>query len=155
MAFENAVKSMMGKPKAPSVKKSGKLPDERKGTEKPTPAGKVGGEHGDGAGDAMSVEKSGEGYKTSDGQEHGHLGAALMHVASHHEPGGKHLHMHHDGYSIKSHGVHEGGEHDGPHEHGSAEEAGAHAASFMGDGMGEDSGNAEVGDEPTHSMSGF
>lgn len=152
MAFDGPMK-MMGKPKAPMAKKA--LPDTRKGKEKETPAGKTEGEHGDGAGDAMSVEKSGEGYKTSDGQEHGHLGAALMHVAHHHEPEGKHMHMHHDGYSIKSHGVHESGEHDGPHEHGSAEEAGAHAASFMGDGMGEDSGNEEVGNEPTHSMSGF
>jgi hypothetical protein len=150
MAFDAAMKSMGGKMKP----KSAKSPDEHMGKEKPEPKGKTEGEE---SGGGMSIDKSEGGYKTSDGQEHGHLGAALMHVANHHEPGGKHLHMHHDGMGITSHGVHEGGEHDGPHEHSSPEEAGQHAASFLADqsvGGGDEMTGGQQ-QAPQHSMSGF
>ena len=154
MAFDAAMKSMGGKMKP----KSAKAPDEDKGKKKPAePKGSVGGEHEEPSGGGMSIDKSEGGYKTSDGQEHGHLGAALMHVANHHEPGGKHLHMHHDGMGVTSHGVREGGEHDGPNEHGSPEEAGQHAASFLAD-QAVGGGDEMVGGQqqaPQHSMSGF
>lgn len=152
MAFDAAMKSMGGKMKP----KSAKSPDEHKGSDKPEPKGKTEGEE---SGGGMSIDKSEGGYKTSDGQEHGHLGAALMHVANHHEPGGKHLHVHHDGMGITSHGIHESGKHDGPHEHGSPEEAGQHAASFLADqavGGGDEMVGGQGGQQaPQHSMSGF
>jgi hypothetical protein len=132
MAFEQAMKSM-GKSKL----KPSKAPDERKGSEKPTPAGKTGGEGGDGPGDAMSPI-------------HEHL--QKMHEMT----GNAHSHIeHHMGGGHTSHHISEHGEMSGPHEHANMQDLHGHMDQMMGDGMGAASGDAEVGNEPVHSMSGF
>lgn len=68
-----------------------------------------------------------------DGQtvEHPHLGHALMHLANHHEPESKHMHIQHDGFSATSHGVHEDGQHEGPHDHENIEELKNHLGKFF------------------------
>lgn len=138
MAFKQAM-AMMGS--------KGKMPDAVKGKDKQMPHGKVEGEDGDGAGDAMSLHSNGDGsYKTSDGEHHEHLGKALMHMAHHHEPHGKHMHVHHDGFSIKTHGIHESGEHDGPQEHEDVESAKSHVGHFLG-GENESTPESDGGEE--------
>jgi hypothetical protein len=138
MAFSEAMKSMGG-PKAP------KTPSVGKPKPKKEPKAEGGGEQHEGGSDSMSVEKGGEdgSYHTSDGQQHPHLGAALMHVAHHHEPGGKHMHVHSDGYSLRSHGVHEGGEHDGPHDHQNLDELKQHMDQFLGEEQQEGDGQEQ------------
>jgi hypothetical protein len=135
MAFDAAMKSMGGKMKP----KSAKLPDETKGKEKAKPAGEVGGEHGDGPGDAHS-------------EIHAHL------QSMHEKTGNAHSHIEHhfDGHHT-SHHISEHGEVSGPHEHANTEELKGHMDQMLGGGgmEGEDSGNAEVGNEPAHTLSGF
>lgn len=127
MAFGKAM-GMMGKSKL-------------KPEEKPEPKGKVGGEAGDGPGDAKSDAKS---------PIHEHL--AKMHEMT----GNAHSHVeHHIGGGHTSHHISEHGEMSGPHEHGSTDEVKQGMDQMMGDGMEPASGNAEVGNEPVHSMSGF
>jgi hypothetical protein len=137
MAFEGAMKSM-GKPKAPSVKKPA-MKDETMGKDKPEPAGKMGGEAGDGPGDAQS-------------SIHEHLGK--MHEMT----GNAHSHIEHhfDGHHT-SHHISEHGEMSGPHEHANTEELKGHMDQMMGGGdMGQqDAGNAQVGNDPQHAMAGF
>ncbi len=142
MAFGEAMKMMGGKSK-PQVG--------MKGSEKPVEKGEVKGEEGEeGGGDALSLHSNGDGtYHTEGGggqEEHPTLGHALMHMAHHNEPEGKHMHIHHDGLSVKSHGIHESGEHDGPHEHDDLEGAKDHMDQMMGDGGDED------GDEDEEEM---
>lgn len=116
----------------------GKLPKPGTGKAKPTPKGSVevhGGEPESEDG-AITLHHNGDGtYKTKheDGTEndHPHLGHALMHMAHHHEPDGKHVHVHHDGMSMTSHGIHETGEHDGPHDHENIEELKSHLGKFF------------------------
>jgi hypothetical protein len=139
MAFDGAMKAMGQKPKTPSVKKPSKAPDESKGKQKPTPTGKTEGEHGDGPGDAQSPI-------------HEHL--SKMHEMT----GNAHSHIEHhfDGHHT-SHHISEHGEMSGPHEHPNTEALKGHMDQMLGgDQMGQqDSGNAMVGNEPQHSMSGF
>jgi hypothetical protein len=85
-------------------------------------------DHGDGT---YTSECGGE------SMDHTHIGHALMHIASHHEPDGIHHHVHSDGMSITDHHVRDGAEVEGPHEHGSPEEAGEHLASVLSGGDGE------------------
>lgn len=106
---------------------------------------KSAGENESGGEDGMAIHKDGNGYKTSDGQSHSHLGAALMHVAHHHEPDAKHAHVSHDGFSATSHGVHEDGQHDGPHDHENIEELKNHLGKFFN----------EEEDEGTHDDGGY
>lgn len=155
MAFSNAMKKMGGKPKPKA--KDRPMPDEEQGAPKPAEDGHTDGEQNDGG--SMAVEKDGDGYKTSDGQQHSHLGGALMHVASHHEPMGKHVHVHSRDMGSVSHGSDESGQIHGPIEHGNPEEAGSHVASFLADqsvGGGDPMvGHGAPAAPPQHKMSGF
>jgi hypothetical protein len=146
MAFGKAMAMMGGKPKGGDMSVKGK--------EKPTEHGTVEGEHE--PHETQTLHQSGDGgYSTGDGEQHEHLGAALMHMAHKAEPDHKHMHIKHDGLSIHSHGVHESGEHHGPHEHGSTEELKDHVGSFF-DG-GEESEDGEDGHEEAEepSMGGY
>lgn len=106
-------------------------------THKPEGAMKPPGSSEEG-GDHTELHDHGDGsyHSVIDGEhtEHPSLGHALMHIATHHEPDGTHMHMHSDGMGIHSHHVKDGGEVEGPHELESPEEAGSHAAEVMGDG---------------------
>jgi hypothetical protein len=114
-----------------------------KGEEKPAEKGEVEGEDGEGGGGESTIRANGDGsFKTSGAggeQDHPTLGHALMHVAHEHEPESKHMHISHDGLSMKSHGISESGEHDGPHDHDDVEGVKNHVDSMMG--------NSEDGDE--------
>jgi hypothetical protein len=133
MAFGKAMAMMGGKSK-PQV--GGAM----KGEEKPAEKGEVEGEHEDG-GEAMSLHSHGDGtfHTEPGGEEHPTLGHALMHMAHSNEPESKHMHISHDGLSLKSHGINEAGEHDGPHEHDDVEGVKNHVDSMMG--------NSEDGDD--------
>lgn len=135
MAFDAAMKSMGGKMKP----KSAKSADEHKGKDKPEPKGKTGGEGGDGPGDAKSEMNP----------IHEHL------QAMHEMTGNAHTHVEHhmDGHHT-SHHISSEGAMSGPHEHGSTEEVKQGMDQNLGMGMA-DSGNAQVGNEPQHAMSGF
>jgi hypothetical protein len=139
MAFDKAMKMMGKPPKAkskPAEPGEKKIPDEKKGSTKPTPAGGVEGEHGDGPGDAHS-------------EIHSHL------QAMHEKTGNAHTHIEHhfDGHHT-SHHISEHGEMSGPHEHANTEELKGSMDQMGG-------GDQQVGNEPmppqmpNHSMSGF
>lgn len=85
---------------------------------------------------SMTLHSKGDGtYHTESGgeqTEHPSLGHALMHMAHHAEPDGKHMHIHHDGFSHTSHGVDENGEHSGPHDHEDTESLKEHVGEFFG-----------------------
>jgi hypothetical protein len=136
MAFGKEM-AMMGKSK---LKPEKKAPDEQKGKEKPVDhSGKVGGEAGDGPGDAKSPI-------------HSHL------QSMHEQTGNAHSHVeHHMGGGHTSHHISEHGEISGPNEHGSTDEVKQSMDQVLGqgDGMAPASGNAQVGNDPVHSMSGF
>lgn len=93
-------------------------------------------------GDHSELHDKGDGsFKTVKGgaeEDHPTLGHALMAMAGHHAPEGKHVHAHSHGGSVHSHG-HSGGMTEGPNEHGSAEEAGQH----MGNYLSENDGNEQ------------
>lgn len=143
MAFGKEMAMMGGKAKfkGEPKEKSEKKPEPKK-------------EEGEaGGGDGMSLHSHGDGsYHTEpDGEQHDHLGKALMHLAHHHEPDGKHMHIHHDGLSVRSHGVHESGEHDGPMEHEDTEGTKAHMDQFFN---GTEQGQPEA-PEQEHSLGGY
>lgn len=136
MAFGKAMEMMGGHAKP-------KVGEAMKGEEKPAEKGDVAGEEGDkGAGDSQSLHSHGDGtfHTEPGGEEHPTLGHALMHMAHSNEPESKHMHISHDGLSMKSYGMSESGEHDGPHEHDDVEGVKDHVDSMMG--------NSEDGDEP-------
>lgn len=88
------------------------------GGEKPGAANAETGGHG------VKLFEHGDGTYHSehdDGQrvEHPHLGHAILHLAHHHEPGGKHTHIfHHEGGGMHSMShVDEHGTHSGPDDH--------------------------------------
>lgn len=87
-------------------------------------------------GEHSELHDNGDGsFKTVKGgaeEEHPDLGHALMGLAGHHKPEGKHVHAHHDGASVHTHGISEG-MHDGPNEHGSTEEATEHMGNYLSD----------------------
>src|SRR5260370_252180 len=89
--------------------------------------------------------------------DHPDMGHALMHVAHHFKPEGKHFHAHHDGMSVHSHGISEG-EHDGPHDHADAAEASDHMMNYLDEGGAQSGGEGDQeydrGDEE-HSLSGW
>jgi hypothetical protein len=63
--------------------------------------------------------------------DHMHEAAEKMHEA---EPGSKHMIVSHDGYSYKSHGIHEDGRHEpeeGAHDHENIEELKGHLGKFF------------------------
>jgi hypothetical protein len=79
--------------------------------------------HGDGTYHTVSPE----GERT----EHPHLGHALMHMAAHHEPGAKHMHVMSDGMDHTTHHVENGGEVQGPHDHENIEAVKEHLGKFF------------------------
>jgi hypothetical protein len=89
-----------------------------------------------GEGSPMTLHAHGDGTyhtETEDGEraEHGHIGAALMHMAHHHEPDATHMHVHHDGGSLTTHHVHEDGQVQGPHDHENIEALKDHMDQFL------------------------
>lgn len=112
--------------KLPKMEASKRPETAKEGEDKPE---EMGGEHSE-------LHDNGDGsFKTVKGgeeEQHPDMGHALMAMAAHHKPEGKHVHAHHDGMSVHSHGIH-GGEHDGPNEHSSGEEAGQHMGSYLSD----------------------
>ena len=116
--------------------KDGKLPTFSK-MEKPAPkahdekpAQEPAGEHSE-----LHPHPDGVGFTTKKGgseEEHPDLGHALMAMAAHHKPEGKHFHAHHDGVSTHTHGS-AGGEHEEPMEHGSVDEAMDHGKNYLAD----------------------
>lgn len=134
--------------KLPKMEAS-KRPDEVKGEAKPEPeAGEKSSTMTEKSDGMFHVEHQGE---TS---EHPDMGHALMAMAAHHKPEGKHVHAHHDGMSVHSHGIH-GGEHDGPNEHASGEEAGQHMGSYLSDGDEQSSSDYPSGEQDHEGLQGF
>lgn len=112
--------------------KDGKLPKMEaapKKEEAEKPEAQATGEHSE-------LHDNGDGsFKTVKGgaeEQHPDMGHALMAMAAHHKPEGKHVHAHHDGMSVHSHGIHSG-EHDGPNEHATGDEAGQHMGNYLSD----------------------
>ena len=63
--------------------------------------------------------------------DHMHSAAEAMHAA---EPGSKHMIVSHDGYGMKSHGIHDDGRHEperGAHDHDNIEELKSHLGKFF------------------------
>ena len=108
-------------------------------------------ESADGGEPTTQITHHADGSKTavhSDGEtsEHPHSGHLAMHLHAKHEDGeALHAHKHMDG--VTTHHVGMDGQVQGPHEHASAEEAGEHMKSMLGDGGGangaEENGMAE------------
>lgn len=82
--------------------------------------------HGDGT---FHTEHEGGGERT----EHPSLGHALTHMANHHEPGGKHTHIHSEGGIHKMHTVDENGNHEGDQDHQSTDELKSSLDKFLGE----------------------
>lgn len=81
--------------------------------------------------------------------EHPSVGHMAMHLAHHHEPDGKHMHIHEDGMGQHTtHHVGPDGEVQGPHQHGDMEAVKQHMDSAMGDGEAEGS---DAGSYASHS----
>ena len=141
MAFEGAMKMMGGRAKP-------KVGGMMKGEEKPAEKAETEGAEGD----AMTMYSHGDGtYHTERGgeqMEHPTLGHALIHMAHHNEPESKHMHISHDGLSVKSHGISESGEHDGPHEHDGTDGAKEHMDSLFGGEGDEDQDDGEESEMP-------
>lgn len=103
--------------------------DKLEGTQKPQ-EGQDSGEghhelHAHGDGTYHTIAPDGE--RT----EHPHLGHALMHMAKHHEPGAKHMHVMSDGLEHTTHHVEGGGEVQGPHDHENIEAVKEHLGKFF------------------------
>lgn len=98
-------------------------------------------------GDGSYHTEHGEGGERT---EHPTLGHALMHMANHHEPGGKHVHVHSEGGVHKMHTVDENGNHEGPHDHQDLDELHNSMDKFLGQGQ----VGGEVGSESDQQDSG-
>ena len=95
-------------------------------------------DHGDGT---FHTETSG-GERT----EHPHIGHALVHLGAHHEPDGKHFHVHQDGGGgHTSHQAAEGGHAEGPHDHENIEALKEHMDQFLNEEAQESGGGNEDG----------
>lgn len=113
-------------------------------------------EEGHGEHSELHPHEDGIQFKTIKGgaeENHPDLGHALMALAGHHKPEGKHVHAHHDGMSVHTHGIADG-QHDGPHEHGTPEEATDHMGSYLSDGS-EGDNEHESGDEEDQDHEGL
>ena len=85
------------------------------------------------------------------GDDHMHAAAEAMHAA---EPGSKHMILSHDGYGMKSHGIHEDGRHEpehGAHDHENIEELKSHLGKFFDEE--EHEGQHGDGEEPEANQS--
>jgi hypothetical protein len=84
--------------------------------------------------------------------DHMHAAAEALHAA---EPGSKHMIVSHDGYGMKSHGIHEDGTHEpeqGAHDHENIEELKSHLGKFFDEEEGEGK-EGEGGEEPEENQS--
>ena len=82
--------------------------------------------------------------------DHMHAAAESMHEA---EPGSKHMIVSHDGYSYRTHGVHEDGRHEpehGAHDHENIEELKSHLGKFFNE---EEQEGKHDGEEPEENQS--
>jgi hypothetical protein len=89
-----------------------------------------------GEGAPITLHAHGDGSyhtETEDGEreEHPHIGHALMHMAHHHDPDAKHMHVHHDGEAMTTHHVGEDGMVQGPHDHENLEALKDHMDQFL------------------------
>jgi hypothetical protein len=76
-------------------------------------------------------EKAPEHVDTGEMGDHHHAAAEALHTA---EPGSKHMIVSHDGYSYRSHGIHEDGKHEpeeGTHDHENLEALKSHMGKFF------------------------
>ena len=76
------------------------------------------------------AKKAPDTAETESGDPH-HEAAEKLHSA---DPGSKHMILSHDGYSFRSHGVHEDGKHEpeeGTHDHENIEELKSHLGKFF------------------------
>lgn len=101
-------------------------------------------DHGDGTAHTMM------GGQREEHPDHMHAVAAVAH---HLMPEGGHFHAHHDGFTSKSHGIHESGEHAETQEHQNPEEMHGAMDAMMGEGGGGETAAAEP--EPAGAMGGF
>ena len=97
-------------------------------------------------------EENGEQPEPQEGEgDHMHVAAEALHAA---EPESKHMIVSHDGYSYRSHGIHEDGRHEpeqGAHDHENIEELKSHLGKFFDEE--EHEGEHEDGEEPEESTS--
>lgn len=99
----------------------------------------------------MAAEKKPEDVDTGVGDPH-HEAAESLHDA---EPGSKHMIVSHDGYSYKSHGIHEDGRHEpeeGAHDHENIEELKGHLGKFFNEEEHEGQSDDD-GEEPEENQS--
>jgi hypothetical protein len=103
-------------------------------------------------GDGTFHTESHDGERT----DHPSIGHAVVHIASRHAEGGKHMHIHHDGGSHVSHHAGEDGQAQGPDEHADTEALKQHVGEFFGDGGGEGA-DQDSGDQSADGdgLSGF
>jgi len=104
-----------------------------------------------------AAEEHQEGSEQPEPQEgegdHMHMAAEAMHAA---EPGSKHMIVSHDGYGMKSHGIHEDGRHEpeqGAHDHENIEELKSHMGKFFNEEEQEGKPKHEDGEEPEENQS--
>lgn len=85
-------------------------------------------------GNSTTLHDHGDGtfHTEPGGEQHQHIGHALMHMAGKHSTG-KHFHAHHDGGHMTTH-HNSDGQTEGPNEHGSSDEAAEEMKGVMGDG---------------------
>jgi hypothetical protein len=104
----------------------------------------------------MEIHDHGDGtfHTIKDGkqEEHPDLLHMTTHVAHEHEPESKHHHASHDGFSGKTHGIHEDGTHEETKEHDAPEEMGEGLKQFMG---GEGEGSEPAGEEESAPLGGM
>ena len=103
--------------------------------------------HGDGTYHTVSPE--------GERAEHPHIGHALMHMAAHHEPGAKHMHVMSDGMDHTTHHVEEGGEVQGPHDHENIEAVKEHLGKFFDEEEHEGEDGKEDGAPETRGKRGY
>ena len=101
---------------------------------------------------SMDDEAQPEPEQEGDG-DHMHAAAEAMHAA---EPGSKHMVISHDGYGMKSHGIHEDGRHEpeqGAHDHENIEELKSHLGKFFNEEEHEGKPEHEDGEMPVENSS--
>jgi hypothetical protein len=121
--------------KAPAVKEPGKMGEEKTHTIT---------EHADGSMTSKMHDGAQEQHP-----DHLHM---LAHVGHHITGGDKHHISHHDGMSLHSHSIDEGGQHQDTHENASPEEAGQELASTMGGDEGQPPAEKESEPAPMGGM---
>ena len=87
------------------------------------------------------------------GGDHMHTAAEALHAA---EPESKHMIVSHDGYGMKSHGIHEDGRHEpehGAHDHENIEELKSHLGKFFNEEEQEGKPMHGDGEEPEENQS--